>query len=92
MVGPFYNIGTMLGQDAPAIIADNLRRLIKENELNAATVAAIARSNEMRIGRLLRGRCMPKVDILIRVAGAFDVTVDYLLVDRRHSTLKNVTA
>lgn len=61
------------------ILAQRLRECRKKREYTQIQAATYADITEMAYGNYERGRQMPKLDILIRIADVYKVSLDYLV-------------
>ena len=68
----------MENKNVAKIIADVLREHIKSRGINQKWVADKAGTTEPTISRYLKGTNKPDIGIMIRVAKALNVSVDYL--------------
>ena len=62
-----------------AILAKNLLRIIHELGWNQQELADECGEDKMTISRILRGKHMPGLGVVTRIAAAVDVPVDNLL-------------
>lgn len=69
----------MTDNEAKENIARNLERLLTEKDISQAELAKIAKENEMRISRYIRGVSLASSGALKRLAEALDVSTEYLL-------------
>ena len=60
-------------------LAENLRALMAERGWNQPEAAQILGVSQPNIGRWLRGETEPQLAVLLKVAAAFDVSVDELV-------------
>lgn len=57
----------------------NLRRVMEERGLSRYALAKQANESQMNIGRVCKGKCIPKIGMVMRIAAALHVGVDDLL-------------
>ena len=60
-------------------LAENVRRLLRDRGWSQAKLAFLAGEGEMQISRIVRGKLMPNVATVARIAEAFDVSIDRLV-------------
>ena len=65
-------------KDVAKIIANTLREIIKSRGINQKWLADRAETTEPTISRYLKGATQPEINIVMRVAKALDVSMDYL--------------
>lgn len=64
------------------IVAENLRRLMKERNLNQPKLAALSGASQTQIGNVLREKSSPTVDFLDKIAAGLRVEIVELIVDQ----------
>jgi len=65
-------------------LCDKLLKLRKEKKLSQEKLARLIGTSGPIIGRYERGEMVPSVEVAIKLAGVFDVTLDYLADDTGH--------
>lgn len=63
------------------IVAENLRRIMKERDLNQPKLAAVTGVSQTQIGNVLREQSSPTADFLDRIATGLRIEVVELIVD-----------
>ncbi|MCL8268760.1 helix-turn-helix domain-containing protein [Leptospira weilii] len=61
------------------LIVENIKRLRKQKGWSQADLADKTQSTLSHINKLETGKYLPSVDNLIKIANAFDVSLDYLV-------------
>ncbi|MDI7187816.1 helix-turn-helix transcriptional regulator [Leptospira santarosai] len=61
------------------LIVENIKRLRKQKGWSQADLAEKTQSTLSHINKLETGKYLPSVDNLIKIANAFDVSLDYLV-------------
>lgn len=64
---------------------DKIRRLRQEHQWTQAELGDRINVHQKQVSAYERGVTVPSTDILIKIAEAFDVTLDYLAFDRASS-------
>lgn len=68
----------MRGEHVASVIAENVRRLMRQQKISGRKLAVLSSRNAMTINNLLNGRHMPGADVVFDVADALGVTADEL--------------
>ena len=71
------------------LIAQNVRRLMREKKISGRKLAALAGHNPMTINHLINSRHMPGADLLFDVADALGVSTDDLRARREPKQKKS---
>ncbi|HZU60726.1 MAG TPA: helix-turn-helix transcriptional regulator [Solirubrobacteraceae bacterium] len=66
---------------APVGLGERIRQLRKEVGWSQAELGEKIGTDSQRVSRYENGRITPSLDAIVRVAEAFNVSIDYLLVD-----------
>lgn len=65
----------------PLPLGERMKQLRKERGWSQADLAERVETDARQISRYENGRITPSLDALIRIAEAFDISVDYLLIE-----------
>ena len=65
-------------KDVAKVLAETLRELIKSRGISQKWIADNAKTTESTISRYLKGANQPEINIVMRVAKALNVSMDYL--------------
>ena len=63
------------------ILTDRIKQLRKEKGWKQSDLAKNIGSDARQISRYENGRVTPSIDAIVKIAIAFDVTIDYLLIE-----------
>ena len=63
------------------ILCDRIKQLRKEKGWKQGDLADMIESDARQISRYENGRVTPSPDAIVKIAIAFDVTIDYLLIE-----------
>lgn len=66
---------------APVALGERMKQLRKEAGWSQAELGERVGTDSQRISRYENGRITPSLEAIVRIAEAFDVSIDYLLVD-----------
>ncbi len=66
---------------APVGLGERIKALRKETGWSQAELGAKVGTDSQRISRYENGRITPSLDAIVRIAEAFNVSIDYLLVE-----------
>lgn len=63
------------------ILSERIKQIRKEKGWNQSELAEKIESDARQISRYENGRVTPSLDAIVKIAIAFDVTIDYLLIE-----------
>jgi transcriptional regulator with XRE-family HTH domain len=66
---------------ADVSLGEKLKQLRKEKGWSQDELAFHAQIDGRQVSRYENGRVMPSVDVIVKIAKAYDVSIDYLLLD-----------
>ncbi len=66
---------------ADVSLGEKLKQLRKEKGLSQDELAFHSQIDGRLVSRYENGRVMPSVDVIVKIAKAYDVSIDYLLLD-----------
>lgn len=66
---------------ADVSLGDKLKQLRKEKGWSRDEFAYHAQIDGRQVSRYENGRVMPSVDVIVKIAKAYDLSIDYLLLD-----------